>query len=297
MSDIGEPTNYLGLEIDKKAKVLKLSQQTYIDKILKQFGYENSHPQRTPMVTNKVSNRERIGRKIENENSIFARSENQNNRMYREVVGSLLYLANASRPDVAYGVNVLSRHQIDRKEEDWKMVERMLRYLKGTKVHSLNYYGDSNDMPGYSDASFGDCKGAKTTGGYVIKLFIDTITWRTKKQNYVAQSTCQAEYVAMSDCGPEMISIHNCLKRVLDWDFTPIILWCDNKAAEASAKTNGGSKLRHVTEVKEHYVRECVQRKLVKVKWIASNRHNANVLTKPLSFDLYLNLINRIMNF
>ena len=64
MSDIGEPKNYLGLEIerDKKAKVLKLSQQKYINKILKQFGYENSHPQRTPMVTNKVSNRERIGR-------------------------------------------------------------------------------------------------------------------------------------------------------------------------------------------------------------------------------------------
>ena len=55
MSDIREPKNYLGLEIerDKKAKVLK------------QFGYENSHPQRTPMVTKKVSNRERIGREIE----------------------------------------------------------------------------------------------------------------------------------------------------------------------------------------------------------------------------------------
>ena len=217
------------------------------------------------MVTNKVSNRERIGREIENKNSICARSENQNSRMYREVVGSLLYLANASRPDVAYGVNILSRHQIDRKEEDWKMVERMLRYLKGTKTHSLNYYGDSNDMQEYSDASFGDCKGAKTTGGDVIKLFNATVMWQTKKQNYVALSTSQAEYVAMSDCCQEMISIHNCLKRVLDRDFTPIVLWCDNKAAEASAKTYDGSKLRHMTEAKEHYVRECVQRKLVKL--------------------------------
>ena len=70
MSDIGEPKNYLGLQIerDKKAKVMKLSQQKYIDKILKQFDCENSHPQRTPMVTNKVSNRERIGREIENKN-------------------------------------------------------------------------------------------------------------------------------------------------------------------------------------------------------------------------------------
>ena len=59
----------------------------------------------------------------------------------------------------------------------------------------------------------------------------------------------------MSDCCQEMISIQNRLKRVLDWDFTPIVLWCDNKAAEASAKTDGGSKLRHMTEMKEHCAR------------------------------------------
>ena len=131
MSDIGEPKNYLGLEIerDKEAKVLIISQQMYTNKISKRFGYENSHPHRTPMVTNQVSNRGRIGREIENENSIFARTENQNNRLYRDAIGSLLNLANATRPDIAYGVNVLSRHQIDPREEDWKMVERMFRYL------------------------------------------------------------------------------------------------------------------------------------------------------------------------
>ena len=101
----------------------------------------------------------------------------------------------------------------------------------------------------------------------------------------------------MSHCCQETISIHNCIKRVLDWDFTPTILWCDNKAAKASAKTNSGSKLRHMTEIKEHYVREYVQQKLVKIKWVASKRQIADVLTKALSFDLHLNLIKRIMNF
>ena len=96
-----------------------------------------------------------------------------------------------------------------------------------------------------------------------------------EETQYVALSTCQAEQVAMSDCCQEMISIHNCLKRVLDWDFTPVVLWCDNK---------------------EHHVRECVERKLVKVNWLASKRQMADVLTKPLSFDLHLNLIKLIMN-
>ena len=56
------------------------------------------------------------------------------------------------------------------------MDERMLRYLRGTKTQTINYYGDSNDMQGYSNASFGDYKEAKTTGGYIIKLFNDSIT-------------------------------------------------------------------------------------------------------------------------
>ena len=64
---------------DKEAKVL--SQQKYIDKILKRFGYENYQPQRTPMTTNQVSNKERIEREIMIENSIFARTENQTNRL------------------------------------------------------------------------------------------------------------------------------------------------------------------------------------------------------------------------
>ena len=43
------------------------------------------------------------------------------------------------------------------------MNARMLRYLKGTKTQTINYYGDSNDMQGYSNASFGDCKETKLT--------------------------------------------------------------------------------------------------------------------------------------
>lgn len=73
-------------------------------------------------------------------------------------------------------------------------------------------------------------------------------------------------------------------------------LWCDNKAAEASAKTGGGTKLRHMTEVREHYVKECVNRNLVTVKWIASKDQIADILTKPLSFELHKRLTGRILN-
>ncbi len=53
------------------------------------------------------------------------------NTPHREAVGSLLYLANATRPDISYSVNVLIRHQINSTDDDWRRVERVFRYLKG----------------------------------------------------------------------------------------------------------------------------------------------------------------------
>ena len=156
--------------------------------------------------------------------------------------------------------------------------------------------GKSDCLEGYSDASLGDCKGSITTSGFLIKLYGDTIAWKTRRQRYVALSTCQAEYVAMSVCCQELISIHNSLRTVVLKDFTPMKVRCDNRSAEANVKTGVGNKLRHMTDIKEHYVRECAKRQLVNVEWVASKDQIADILTKPLPFDLHMKLTNVILN-
>lgn len=112
----------------------------------------------------------------------------------------------------------------------------------------------------------------------------------------MALSTCQAEYVAMSEACQEMISLSNSLKLVLNESFYPMTLWCDNRAAKVSAETNGGNKLRHMTEVREHYVKECCNRNLVKINWIKSKDQVADVFTKPLSFEIHEYLVRKLMN-
>ena len=192
--------------------------------MLIKFGYQDVHPQRTPMITNQVANRQRKEREEKEDISELITTENNDNRPYREVIGTLLYLANICRPEIAYAVNVLRRLQIKPTDSDWQRVERVFRYLKGTATMGLNYHGKSDCFEGYFDASFGDCKNSLTTSGYIIKLFGDTIAWRTRKQRYVNLSTCQAEYVSMSDCSQELISIYNTLKNVLTKKFTPMTL-------------------------------------------------------------------------
>ena len=155
---------------------------------------------------------------------------------------------------------MLSRHQINPTVSDWRGVKRVFSYLKGTKSVGWIYLGKSDIFEGYSDASIGDCKGSLTTSGYIVKLFGDAIAWKTRQQRYVSLSTCQAEYVSRSDCCQELISIHNTLKNVLSKELTPIILWCDSLLAVSNVKTSGGTKLRHMTDIKEHYVKECSTR-------------------------------------
>lgn len=153
-----------------------------------------------------------------------------------------------------------------------------------------------DDVQAFSDASFADCNGSLTTCGYVINLYGDAIIWRTHKQPYVALSTCQAEYVAMSEACQELISLSNSLKLVLNNSFYPMTLWCDTRAATSSAETNGGNKLRHMTEVREHYVKECFKRNLVKINWISSKEQLADIFTKPLSFEIHNYLVEKLMN-
>ena len=177
ITNLGEPREFLGITIkhDKINNIMKLNQEKYINKILKRFKFDESCPKRTPMITSQVANRERKLREENYDKQTLVETETKENVPYREVVGSLLYLSNATRPDISFAVNVLSRHQINPKENDWKMVKRVMRYLQGTVHFSLTFKGLEDDIQAYSDASHGDCKRSLTTCGHLIKIFGNSI--------------------------------------------------------------------------------------------------------------------------
>ena len=107
MSDIGEPKSFLGIEIhrDRQNRTITLTLEGYIDKLLKRFGYSEMPPQRTPMVTSQVANRERRERE-ESKNQLEI-TPKKTNGPYREIVGSLLYLVNTVRPDMRRFTSIL----------------------------------------------------------------------------------------------------------------------------------------------------------------------------------------------
>lgn len=113
--DLGEPKNFLGITIErnKEERYMSIHQARYTESILERFHMNECKPQSTPMVTRKVSNKNKKS-KLE-EKSI---GEEIRRVPYREAIGSLMYLANATRPDITFAVNYLARRQLEPTGED-----------------------------------------------------------------------------------------------------------------------------------------------------------------------------------
>ena len=116
--------------------------------------------------------------------------EEVDQRIYRSLVGSLLYLAKQTRPDIMFTVNLLTRHMKAPTNQHWMWGKRLLRYLQGSKGLKLTLTKEASyDLVEESDAEWsGDVKDRKSTTGYYFKLNVRgaALSWGVKKQARVA---------------------------------------------------------------------------------------------------------------
>ncbi|XP_057667216.1 uncharacterized protein LOC130900538 [Diorhabda carinulata] len=89
---------------------MSITQPEYTEKILERFNMKICNTHDTPMITRQVKNRN---------NKNKTKLDDPTDAPYREAIGSLLYLAGATRPDIAYAVNLLSRRQNNPTKGDW----------------------------------------------------------------------------------------------------------------------------------------------------------------------------------
>jgi hypothetical protein len=100
---------------------------------------------------------------------------------YSQIVGSLMYLASATRPDISFVVSKLSRYMSNPGDDHWHALERVLRYLKGTMSYGIHYSGHPAVLEGYSDANWiSDIDQIYATSGYVFTLGGGAVSWSCK---------------------------------------------------------------------------------------------------------------------
>ena len=124
---------------------------------------------------------------------------------YREALGSLMYAAIATRPDITFAVSVLSQFLDNPGEAHWEGVKRIFRYLAGTKDRALTYGKERHDLMGYTDADGALQLHRWAISGYAFLIDGGAVSWSSKKQELVTLSTAEAEYVATTHAVKECI--------------------------------------------------------------------------------------------
>lgn len=216
---------------------------------------------------------------------------------YLEAVGSLLYISQISRPDIAYTVNMLSSYCKNPQKQHWLAVKRVMRYLKETIDNKLTYdKKQSHELIGYSDADWAnDPKDRKSITGSVFTKCGGAITWFSKKQRNVALSTVEAEYIALSFTCQEAIWLRELTKQIArsDKDET-ICIKCDSTGAIATPKNYVTSQRTKHIDVRHHFVREKIEEKVICVNYLQTNEMLADIFTKALPHSKHKMLSERL---
>ncbi|KAL4285029.1 hypothetical protein GQ457_16G019150 [Hibiscus cannabinus] len=241
-----QPEGFVTPENARKSK--------YIDKLLKRFSMEESKRGFLPM-------RHGISLSKEMCPSTPQERERMSQIPYASAIGSTMYAMICTRPDLLDALTMTSQYQANPGESHWTTVKNILKYLRRTKDVFLVYGGEEKLR----------IKGA--------------VSWKSSKQDTVADSTTEAEYIAASEATKEAVWIK---KFIIGLGVIPSIsndvdLYCDNNGAIAQAKEPiSHQRSKHILR-RFHLIREIIDRGDVEICKVHTDDNIADPLTKPLA--------------
>lgn len=272
MKDLGKIKRCLGIEFVKTENGIAMSQSHYVQEILERFGMENAKPVATPCDPSVKLTR-----------STNATEASMGRYPYQELIGSLMYLAVCTRPDVSFVVSSLSQFNTCYSDEHWTAAKRVLRYLKGTASLGIHFSNKLSDLQGFADADWGSCsEDRRSYSGFVFTMGNGPVSWESKKQRTVALSTTEAEYMALTEATKESIHIARFLNEIGIRKRSPVPILNDNQGAQKLAKNPlFHSRTKHI-DIRHHFIREAVKNGDVELRYLATEEMPADVLTKGL---------------
>lgn len=222
--DLGEPSQFLFISIQRDSSGIKLSQPRMIDDLLAKFNMTDCKPRTLPIAKGALD--------------VEGTPLDTSKFPYSTLIGSLLYIAMCTRPDIAFAVSTLSRYLSCPTTTHWDVAKGVLRYLAGTKNYSLFYSSDgssssSSSLHGYCDADWAsDKETRRSTTGFLFKLAGAAIVWSSKLQSTVAQSSAEAEYIAAAAVARDAAWLLQ-LMRDLDLPTSTVPIGTDNQSSLA----------------------------------------------------------------
>jgi hypothetical protein len=279
MSDLGNLTYFLGIEFEMNSCRILIHQRKYAQDVLKRFNMLNCKPISTPIDT---------GVKL----SLVSDEKEVDPTLFKQIVGSLRYICH-TRPDIAYGVGLISRYMVKPTTSHLVAAKRILRYVNGTSSYGMQYSkNQSGELVGYSDSDCsGDKNDRKSTAAYVFMIGNATFSWSSKKESVVALSSCEAEFIAASMTAWQAQWINMLLMELQLVKDEKMELRIDSKSAIDLAKHPVAHGRSNHIETKFHFLRDQVNLEVVHCK---TKEQVVDLLTKPLKTSSFEYLKNKL---
>src|SRR6266702_53481 len=286
MTDMGEIQSYLSVNItrDHANCTMEINQTDYIQQVVEMFGMRDANPVYTPLPAGMEAHLVKYK----------DQASTSEIKKYQQIIGSLLYVQIRSRPDILFAVACLSQFTSNPSWQHLHLAKYVLAYLNTTKDYTLHYTGGTSGdgLVSYADSSWGDHKDRHSTSGYVFLLANATISWCSRKQKTVAQSTTEAEYMSLAEAANQAAWCRSFMEELGYEVSSPIPMHCDNKGAvDLALNPVTGRWSKHIP-IKYHAIREYVEAGAITLVRTPTGEMLADGLTKSLpkaSFDVLVN--------
>jgi hypothetical protein len=274
MKDLGEADVILNIKLVKEGDGgVTLLQSHYVEKVLSRFGYSDCKPAPTPYDASMILKK----------NKRIMRDQLR----YSQIIGSLMYLASAMKPDISFAVSKLSRFVSNPGDDHWRSLERVMRYLKGTSNYGIHYSGNPKVLEGYSDSNWiSDADEIKATSGYVFTVGGGTVSWKSCKQTIVTKSTMEVELTALDTATVEAEWLRELLMDLpmVEKLIPAILINCDNETViiKVNSSKDNMKSSRHVKR-RLKSVRKLRSSGVIALDYIPTAKNLADQFTKGLS--------------
>jgi hypothetical protein len=221
--------------------------------------------------------------------------------LFRCLVGSLLYCAVASRPDIAVAVSKIGHVMSNPGPTHYRRALHILRYLKETQHMGIRFSRRprvKNELLAYCDADLGGCVDTgKSTSGFFLQLNGGPVSWHSKLQSNVALSTTEAEYMALTSCGCDVVFLRGLLEHMTFVQERPTIVHEDNYGCICLTKNHVlHSRTKHI-RLRHHKIRELVEEKAVEIVYCRTDEMIADILTKLLPKQRFILLRDKLLGY
>ncbi|CAM8928612.1 unnamed protein product [Rhodiola kirilowii] len=281
MKDLGTAKKILGINIvrDRPKKMMYLSQADYIDKVLKKFSMDGSKPAVIPLGGHLTLSKEDCPKDE-------AARKKMNLILYDVAVESVMYCMLCTRPDLAFGISVLSRFMSDPGESHWVAMKFLLKYLNDTKNLGLVFanYGNKSELFGYVDSDYASNRdNRKSTTGLFFTWRGNCISWKFQLQSVVALSSTEDEFIAATEAAKEVVWLKGLLFEIQQVDYVYVIFSDSMSALHLCRDPVYHERSKHI-DVRLHLIRDIMDKGVIRIEKILDEVNPADFGTKVVPY-------------